>query len=128
MEAKNYGHIKQTLLDPAVNHQFQKLKEALEASEKRLKEKQDELDAVKFQPSSMTGRRLIAKCKLLQEENDEFGMLISEDKLHKLENELSIQRDLTEEYKNALYGQSSETYKKESISFDGWFSFIWKKI
>lgn len=104
LEAKTYSHIKQTLLDPAVNVQFQKLKEALEQNEKKLKEKQDELDALQFSPNSITGRKLISKCKLLQEENEEFGAQLSEERIHKLENELALQRDLTEEYKKGLYG------------------------
>jgi hypothetical protein len=92
-------------LDPAVNAQFQKLREALEQSEKKLKEKQDELDALQFQPSSITGRKLIAKCKLLQEENEELGLQMSEERIHKLENELALQRDLSEEYKRGLQGK-----------------------
>lgn len=104
IDSKNYSHTKQTLLDPAVNVQFQKLKEALEQSEKKLKEKQDEMDALQFSSNSITGRKLIAKCKALQEENEEFGNLLSEERIHKLENELALQRDLTEEYKKGLQG------------------------
>ena len=52
--------------------------------------------------NSLTGKKLLAKCKLLQEENEEFGLQLSEDKFHKLENELALQKELTEELKKGL--------------------------
>jgi hypothetical protein len=51
---------------------------------------------------SLTGKKLLAKCKILQEENEEFGHQLAEEKFHKLENELALQKELTEELKKSL--------------------------
>jgi len=96
------SQMRQALLDPAVNLQFQKMKEEIEENEKKTKQLQEELDAVQFTPQSITGKKLLTKCKLLQEENEEFGLQLSEEKFHKLENELALQKELTDELKKSL--------------------------
>jgi len=93
---------RQTLLDPAVNQQFQKMKEELEEAEKKLKHSKEELEAVQFTPQSTTGKKLLSKCRLLQEENEEFGHQLSEERIHKLENDLALQKEIAEELKKSL--------------------------
>ncbi len=58
--------------------------------------------ALFLQSISITGKKLLAKCRLLQDENEEFGVQLSEERIHKLENELALQRELTEELKKSL--------------------------
>jgi uncharacterized coiled-coil protein SlyX len=41
---------------------------------------------------------------LLQEENEELGQQLSEERTHKMENELALQRELIEELKKSLNG------------------------
>lgn len=50
-----------------------------------MKELQDNVAAVNFTPQSKMGKMLMAKCRTLQEENEEVGQLHSEGKvlLHK---------------------------------------------
>ena len=57
------------------------------------------LSAWKFTPDSVTGKRLMAKCRQLLQENDEIGKMVSSGRLAKLEGELSMQKALCEEMK-----------------------------
>jgi chromosome segregation ATPase len=91
-----------TLLDPAVNSYIQKLQNDLKNTEKKLKQCQDDLDAQKFTPHSITGKKLMAKCRALQEENEELGRQISEGQLQKLTLEAALQREYAEELKSSL--------------------------
>lgn len=62
---------------------FALLQTELEASEKKLKEAQDDLAAVQFTPHSKNGKMLMAKCRTLQEENEEIGREMSEGKVRR---------------------------------------------
>lgn len=91
--------LKNALLDPAVNILIQNLKKELEASKKKMQETQEELSAWKFTPDSVTGKRLMAKCRQLLQENEDLGKMISSGRLAKLEGELAMQKALCEEMK-----------------------------
>ncbi|XP_070509991.1 pre-mRNA-splicing regulator female-lethal(2)D [Chironomus tepperi] len=90
-----------TLFDPAVNIIFTKLKNELKATKAKLEDTQNELTAWKFTPDSNTGKRLMAKCRLLYQENEELGKVISNGRLAKLETELAIQKNMNEELKRS---------------------------
>ncbi len=64
-----------------------------------MQETQDELSAWKFTPDSATGKRLMAKCRQLLQENEDIGKMISSGRLAKLETELAMQKRLCEEMK-----------------------------
>lgn len=68
------------LLDPAIHEEFTRLKNLVEEKEKKIKELQDNVAAVNFTPSSKHGKMLMAKCRTLQEENEEIGAMASEGK------------------------------------------------
>uniref|UniRef100_A0A804PFD7 FKBP12-interacting protein of 37 kDa n=1 Tax=Zea mays TaxID=4577 RepID=A0A804PFD7_MAIZE len=68
------------LLDPAIHEEFTRLKNLVEEKEKKIKELQDNVAAVNFTPSSKLGKMLMAKCRTLQEENEEIGAMASEGK------------------------------------------------
>jgi pre-mRNA-splicing regulator WTAP len=53
----------------------------VEEKEKELKEKQDTISALSFTPQSKMGKMLMAKCRTLQEENEEIGNQASEGKV-----------------------------------------------
>lgn len=53
----------------------------MEEKEKKIKELQDNVAAVNFTPSSKHGKMLMAKCRTLQEENEEIGAMASEGKV-----------------------------------------------
>ncbi|XP_065560745.1 pre-mRNA-splicing regulator WTAP-like isoform X2 [Artemia franciscana] len=93
--------LRSALLDPAINILVQKLRKELEYARARLEETQNELSAWKFTPDSNTGKRLMAKCRLLYQENEELGKMIASGRLAKLESDLALQRNLTEEMKKS---------------------------
>ena len=80
---------------------FTKLKNELKATKAKLEDTQNELTAWKFTPDSNTGKRLMAKCRLLYQENEELGKVISNGRLAKLETELAIQKNMNEELKRS---------------------------
>lgn len=92
-------------LDPAVNIIFQKLKAELQLTRARLEETQNELSAWKFTPDSNTGKRLMAKCRLLYQENEELGKMTSNGRLAKLEGDLALQKSFSEEVKKSQSGK-----------------------
>eukprot|EP01116_Phalansterium_solitarium_P020554 TRINITY_DN6108_c1_g1_i1.p1 TRINITY_DN6108_c1_g1~~TRINITY_DN6108_c1_g1_i1.p1 ORF type:complete len:226 (-),score=79.13 TRINITY_DN6108_c1_g1_i1:195-872(-) len=100
--------MRQTLLDPAVNLLIMKMKEELEQTQKKLAEAQEELQAVQFNPQSITGKKLVGRCKLLLQENEDLGTQLAEGKTHALENELALQKQVTDELKQSL--QESNTF------------------
>merc|ERR1711953_1227937 len=91
--------MRNALLDPAVNLIVQNLKKELETTRNKLQETQEELSAWKFTPDSVTGKRLMAKCRQLLQENEEIGKMISSGRLAKLEGELAMQKNMCEEMK-----------------------------
>jgi len=90
------------MLDPTINYQFQKMKEDLKQAEKNLKSAQEEVEAIQFSQQSILGKKLMAKCRLLQEENEEFGQKLAEGRIHKLECEIALQKEYIEELKQSL--------------------------
>lgn len=56
----------------------------VEEKEKKIKELQDNIAAINFTPQSKNGKMLMAKCRTLQEENEEIGAMASEGKARTL--------------------------------------------
>ncbi|KAA0191684.1 hypothetical protein HAZT_HAZT007177 [Hyalella azteca] len=99
--SKSYSIARGSLLDPAVNLCIERLKRDLEAARSKTEEAQNELAAWKFTPDSNTGKQLMAKCRLLIKENEELGRAISSGKVAKLEGDITMQRECTEELKKS---------------------------
>lgn len=92
---------KNNLVDPAINLIFIKLKNELKATKAKLEDTQNELTAWKFTPDSNTGKRLMAKCRLLYQENEELGKIVSNGRLAKLESDLALHRNMCEDLKRS---------------------------
>lgn len=58
--------VRQLLLDPAVEKEFNRMRAELETKAKEVKGLQEELQAVQFSQDSKAGRMLMAKCRALQ--------------------------------------------------------------
>ena len=58
--------VRQLLLDPAVNREFERLRGEVEGKGREVKGLQEELQAVHFSQDSKSGRMLMAKCRALQ--------------------------------------------------------------
>uniref|UniRef100_A0A0E0A9N2 FKBP12-interacting protein of 37 kDa n=1 Tax=Oryza glumipatula TaxID=40148 RepID=A0A0E0A9N2_9ORYZ len=95
------------LLDPAIHEEFTRLKNLVEEKEKKIKELQDNVAAVNFTPSSKHGKMLMAKCRTLQEENEEIGAMASEGKIHELGMKIAVLKTRNNELRN----QFNELYK-----------------
>lgn len=93
-----------TLLDPAVNVLILRLKQELTSTKARLEETQNELSAWKFTPDSNTGKKLMAKCRLLHQENEDLGRMTSSGRIAKLEGDLALQKSFSEEVKKSQSG------------------------
>lgn len=100
-QAPGASALRSALLDPAVNLLLQRLRQELASTRTRLEETQNELSAWKFTPDSNTGKRLMAKCRLLYQENEELGRVISSGRVAKLEGELALQKSFSEEVKKS---------------------------
>ena len=98
-QAPSSAQLRQTLLDPAVNLVIQKMSKECDQQKKAAEEAQNELAAWKFTADSATGKRLMAKCRQLYQENEDLGKMIASGRLAKLEGELALQKNLTEEMK-----------------------------
>lgn len=57
------------------------LQNLVEEKDKKVKELQDNIAAVNFTPQSKMGKMLMAKCRTLQEENEEIGNQANEGKV-----------------------------------------------
>lgn len=97
--------LRNALLDPAVNLLLQKLRAELQTTRARLEDTQNELSAWKFTPDSNTGKRLMAKCRLLYQENEELGRMTSNGRMAKLEGDLALQKSFSEEVKKSQSGE-----------------------
>lgn len=100
-QAPSAAALRSALLDPAVNILIQKLRQELITTKAKLEDTQNELSAWKFTPDSNTGKRLMAKCRLLYQENEELGRMIASGRIAKLEGELALQKGFSEEVKKS---------------------------
>lgn len=78
-------------MDPAINLIFKKLKNELNVTKAKLEETQNELTAWKFTADSNVGKRLMAKCRLLYQENEELGKIVSNGRL---QNDIEIHKNV----------------------------------
>lgn len=92
------------LLDPAIHEEFTRLKNLVEEKDKKVKELQDNIAAVQFTPQSKMGKMLMAKCRTLQEENEEIGNQAAEGKMHDLAMKLALQKSQNAELRSQFEG------------------------
>ncbi|XP_057995153.1 FKBP12-interacting protein of 37 kDa isoform X3 [Hevea brasiliensis] len=92
------------LLDPAIHEEFTRLKNLVEEKDKKVKELQDNIAAVNFTPQSKMGKMLMAKCRTLQEENEEIGNQATEGKMHELAMKLALQKSQNAELRSQFEG------------------------
>lgn len=93
--------LRSSYLDPAVNTLYTLLRGELHTAKSRLDDTQHELAAWKFTPDSNTGKRLMAKCRLLHQENEELGRMTSSGRIAMLEGELALQKGFSEEVRQS---------------------------
>ncbi|XP_015203536.1 pre-mRNA-splicing regulator WTAP isoform X2 [Lepisosteus oculatus] len=95
------AQLRSSMVDPAINLFFLKMKGELEQTKDKLEQAQNELSAWKFTPDSQTGKKLMAKCRMLIQENQELGRQLSQGRIAQLEAELALQKKYSEELKSS---------------------------
>lgn len=100
-QAPSTSQLQKMLIDPAVNLLFEKMKTELTETKDRLDQAQNDLSAWKFTPDSVTGKKLMAKCRMLIQENQDLGKQLSQGRIAQLEAELALQRKYSEELKGS---------------------------
>lgn len=90
-----------SLVDPAVNLMFEKMRIEVEASRAKVEEMQNEISAWRFTPDSAIGERLMAKCRMLHNENEDLGRRMSGGWTAQLNGNLALQKKFSEEMKNS---------------------------
>lgn len=98
-QTQNSAQLRSLLLDPAVNLVFQRMAKEMEDLKEKYKQTQNELSAWKFTADSQMGKRLMAKCRMLFQENEELGKMLSSGRTSKLEAEIALQKTLVTEMK-----------------------------
>ena len=88
---------------------FEKMRKEVDDSKARVEEMQNDLNAWKFTPDSATGKRLMAKCSQLHQENEELGRMISSGKIAKLESTLAMHE------KNSLEDKCKQAEIEEAL-------------
>nr|XP_033795803.1 pre-mRNA-splicing regulator WTAP isoform X2 [Geotrypetes seraphini] len=101
VQQPNVSQLRSTMVDPAINLFFLKMKGDLEQTKDKLEQAQNELSAWKFTPDSQTGKKLMAKCRMLIQENQELGRQLSQGRIAQLEAELALQKKYSEELKSS---------------------------
>ena len=81
---------------------------------------------------SVTGKKLMAKCRMLIQENQELGRQLSQGRVAQLEAELALQKKYSDELKGSQDGKADNTAKlatvlnwlnkNESELFSGWYT------
>lgn len=69
-----------------------------------MKELEENIAAVAFTANSKMGKALMAKCKTLQEENDEIGRQNEEGETHQLQLKLALQKSQNAELRSQFEG------------------------
>ncbi|XP_061668205.1 pre-mRNA-splicing regulator WTAP [Syngnathoides biaculeatus] len=95
------AQLRSSMVDPAINLFFLKMKAELDQTKDKLEQAQNELSAWKFTPDSQTGKKLMAKCRMLIQENQELGKQQSQGRIAQLEAELALQKKYSEELKSS---------------------------
>ncbi|XP_053345123.1 pre-mRNA-splicing regulator WTAP isoform X1 [Clarias gariepinus] len=101
VQQPSVAQLRSSMVDPAINLFFLKMKAELEQTKDKLEQAQNELSAWKFTPDSQTGKKLMAKCRMLIQENQELGRQLSQGRIAQLEAELALQKKYSEELKSS---------------------------
>ncbi|KAF5727600.1 FKBP12-interacting protein of 37 kDa [Tripterygium wilfordii] len=96
--------VRRLFLDPAIHEEFTRLKNLIEEKDKKMKEMEDHNIASSFTPYNKNGRMLMAKCRTLQEENEEIGKQAAEGKMHELALKLALQKSQNAELRTQFEG------------------------
>ncbi|ORX96729.1 hypothetical protein K493DRAFT_350551 [Basidiobolus meristosporus CBS 931.73] len=116
--------IKRKFLDPTIHALFTSMKKELEKKALKILQLTEELEAVKFSPSSLTGKRLLAKCRSLQQENEGLGKRMCQGRVAQYELEISMQRKLIDSLKEKIRGNRTVNANNPNTKSDHWIEHL----
>ncbi|KAI8812791.1 hypothetical protein BJ742DRAFT_553197 [Cladochytrium replicatum] len=93
---------KRKLLDPTMSLLWKVMRNEVREKDEHIKQLEADLHGVQFTPNSITGKRLIAKIRALQTENEELGRLLSRGRIEQLTVEVVLHRKMVEQLKHTL--------------------------
>uniref|UniRef100_A0A8D2AF58 Pre-mRNA-splicing regulator WTAP n=1 Tax=Sciurus vulgaris TaxID=55149 RepID=A0A8D2AF58_SCIVU len=101
-QQSSVAQLRSTMVDPAINLFFLKMKGELEQTKDKLEQAQNELSfSLNHSNQFQTGKKLMAKCRMLIQENQELGRQLSQGRIAQLEAELALQKKYSEELKSS---------------------------
>jgi hypothetical protein len=115
--------LRQTFVDPSINLVINQLKKELDENRRQKEEALSELNAWKFTSESQMGKRLMAKCRKLVQENEELGKMISSGNVANLEADVAYHKRLlteayeTEKSKYVLFSKKKQHFKNKCLIF-----------
>lgn len=122
-QSQNTVNLHSMALDPAVNLVFQKMKSELQSTKEQLEQAQSDLSAWKFTPDSVTGKKLMSKCRALIHENQELGKQLSQGRIAQLEAEIALQKKYSMELKG-LQDELSEYAVQVDEEAEGMYGLV----
>jgi len=96
------GQLRTAIVDPMINLEIKELRTKLFEKDQEIRKLKGELQAANFAADSTMGRRLINKCKALQEENNDLGKLLAEDRLQPLQMQIAALQKQQNVYKHHM--------------------------
>ncbi|KAJ3289960.1 hypothetical protein HK104_007107 [Borealophlyctis nickersoniae] len=93
---------KRKLLDPTLNLLVRAMRKELAEKNKKMEELQQEVLGNNFTPYSIPGKKLVAKLRALQQENEELGKQLCQGRVEQLQIELALQKKANERLKDQL--------------------------
>eukprot|EP00397_Hematodinium_sp_SG-2012_P064082 GEMP01089824.1.p1 GENE.GEMP01089824.1~~GEMP01089824.1.p1 ORF type:complete len:192 (+),score=50.26 GEMP01089824.1:44-619(+) len=94
--------LRQGLVDPVVNMEILLLRQKLREKEQKIESLQDEINSSSFDPKSISGQKLMKKCRALLEENQDLGRQLAEEKFQDLTVLLKAEKKKCEQLKEKL--------------------------
>eukprot|EP00914_Ancora_sagittata_P012016 GHVO01023255.1.p1 GENE.GHVO01023255.1~~GHVO01023255.1.p1 ORF type:complete len:272 (+),score=43.10 GHVO01023255.1:64-879(+) len=88
--------------DPLLNLEMKELRMKLAEKETEVKKYKDEMQAGSFLSESVLGRRLISKCRALQDENAELGKALAEGQLQPLQVQITSSQKQLNYYRTQM--------------------------
>ncbi|KAJ3021190.1 hypothetical protein HKX48_009024 [Thoreauomyces humboldtii] len=90
------------LLDPTWSLLYKAMKKEVEEKTKKIELLQREMLGVGFTPSSITGKKIVAKLKAMQTENEELGKQLCQGRVEQLQTALALEKTLVEQLRREV--------------------------
>uniref|UniRef100_H0WW23 Pre-mRNA-splicing regulator WTAP n=1 Tax=Otolemur garnettii TaxID=30611 RepID=H0WW23_OTOGA len=101
VQQPSVAQLRSTMVDPAINLFFLKLKPEDGNENGYLSGGSNEQEPYQLTDNYQTGKKLMAKCRMLIQENQELGRQLSQGRIAQLEAELALQKKYSEELKSS---------------------------